>query len=35
VPLSACFNTAIIWLSVNRDFFTAEPPLSIWRKFYL
>src|SRR6185437_12053486 len=25
VPPSACFNTAMIWLSLNRDFFM-EPP---------
>jgi hypothetical protein len=35
VPTSACFKTAMIWLSVNRDFFIAEPPHCITRKFYL
>ena len=34
VPPSACFNTAMIWLSVNRDRFIAKLPHFVSRKFY-
>jgi len=35
VPLSACFNPAMIWLEENQDLFTAEPPHSIRENSYM